>query len=141
LYQQLLDFVRRFSFEHLGDEPNWEKLHIMHAWGGAASRPGVYNQIADHSEVLVRDFLYGKARYGWDNAFSGVCEELLAATANSPREPLYDAVLVDEAQDLPWQFFRLIYRFTRNPKRIIWAYDCQRSVKTSHEGSNENQPL
>lgn len=122
LYQQLLDLVRRFSFEHLGDEPNWEKLHIIHAWGGSAS-PGVYTQIADHMQVPARDFLYGKARFGWNNAFQGVCEELLATTANSSAKPLYDAVLVDEAQDLPWQFFRLIYRFTSEPKRIVWAYD------------------
>jgi superfamily I DNA and RNA helicase len=122
LYQQLVDLVRRFCFEHLGDEPNWEKLHIIHAWGGA-SRPGVYTQMADHAQVPVRDFLYGKARFGWDNAFQGVCEELVAATANGPTEPIYDAMLVDEAQDLPWQFFRLIYRFTREPKRIVWAYD------------------
>jgi superfamily I DNA and RNA helicase len=121
LYQQLIDFVRRFSFEHLGDEPDWDKLHIMHAWGG--SRAGVYSTMASHAGIPPRDFLYAKTRYGWDNGFLGVCEELLSSTSNTEIQPIFDAVLIDEAQDLPWQFFRLVYRFTHSPKRIIWAYD------------------
>ena len=36
---------------------------------------------------------------------------------------LFDAVLIDEAQDLPMEFLRLVHAATRAPKRIIWAYD------------------
>jgi superfamily I DNA and RNA helicase len=32
-------------------------------------------------------------------------------------------VLIDEAQDLPTEFLRLVHAATRTPKRIIWAYD------------------
>jgi superfamily I DNA and RNA helicase len=36
---------------------------------------------------------------------------------------LFDAVLIDEAQDLPREFFQIVYLATHNPKRVIWAYD------------------
>ena len=35
----------------------------------------------------------------------------------------YDAVLIDEAQDMPHSFFKLVRGAAREPKRVIWAYD------------------
>lgn len=122
LYQQFRDLIRRFCYDTLNEEPNWQNLRVIHAWG-SSDRDGVYTEIARRTGHTPRDFLYGKSRFGMNEAFLGVCTELLSATEESLVEPIYDAVLVDEAQDLPLPFFRLIYRFTRNPKRIIWAYD------------------
>jgi len=122
LYQQITDFIRRFSFEHLNDEPNWENLRVLHAWGGT-DRSGVYTEIAAACEAEPRDFLYAKTRFGRSDAFAGACSELLALTSGRQITPLYDAVLIDEAQDLPPSFFQLVYRFTKHPKRIVWAYD------------------
>ena len=39
-----------------------------------------------------------------------------------PRE-IFDAVLIDEAQDFPESFYRMVYGLVREPHRIIWAYD------------------
>ena len=122
LYQQLEDLIRRFTFEHLNDEPNWQNLRIRHAWGGR-DRLGMYTEMAEHCGVAPQDFLYGRSRYGRARAFEGVCTELLDATINENTRPLYDVVLIDEAQDLPIPFFRLVYRFAKDPKRIVWAYD------------------
>ena len=122
LYQQFEDLIRRFSFEHSNNEPNWENLRIQHAWGGRG-REGLYQQIAIRCGVVPRNFLYGRNTYGMDRAFDGVCRELLSATAVSSPDPVFDAVLVDEAQDLPPSFFQMIYKMTRDPKRIVWAYD------------------
>lgn len=122
LYQQFEDLIRRFSFEHVNDEPDWQNLRVIHAWG-SRDRDGLYTEIAKHCQITPRDFLYGKTRFGMGDAFRGVCAELLSATANTAVEPLYDAVLIDEAQDLPPPFFQLVYRFTRPPKRVVWAYD------------------
>ena len=36
---------------------------------------------------------------------------------------MFDAVLIDEAQDLPQPFFELVYLLTKPPKRIVYAYD------------------
>lgn len=137
LYQQFEDLIRRFSFERLNDEPDWKKLRILHAWGGR-ERGGLYADMAEYSGLTPRDFLYGRERYGMQSAFRGVCSELLSATATSAPEPLYDAVLVDEAQDLPGEFFQLVYRFTRPPKRVIWAYDeLQQLSEASMPGVDE----
>lgn len=137
LYQQFEDLIRRFSFEHLNDEPDWNKLRILHAWG-SRERDGLYAEIAEYSGLTPRDFLYARERYGMQNAFRGVCSELLSATATSAPEPLYDAVLVDEAQDLPSEFFQLVHRFTRPPKRVIWAYDeLQQLSEASMPGVDE----
>ena len=122
LYQQFEDLVRRFCFEQLNDEPNWNNLRLIHAWGGR-NREGLYQQVAINCGVVPRDFNYGSARYGMEGAFEGVCSEFLAATAGSQLEPIFDAVLIDEAQDLPPPFFQMVYEVTRDPKRIILAYD------------------
>ena len=130
LYQQLKDLIRRFSFEHTNDEPNWERLRFLHAWGGQ-KQDDVYTELADHANVIPRDFLYEKSRYGMDDAFKGICHELVEQTNLTSGPPIYDAVLIDEAQDLPPGFFRLVYRFTKEPKRIIWAYDELQTLSES----------
>lgn len=46
--------------------------------------------------------------------------------------------LIDEAQDLPPTFFQLLYKFTSEPKRIIWAYDeLQRLSEASMPTTSE----
>jgi superfamily I DNA and RNA helicase len=122
LGQQFRDLVRRFCFEHTGDEPDWDRVHILHAWGGRG-RPGFYNTVADKSGSVVRDFAYAKATYGMHDAFAGICRELEAFIKSTPPTPIFDAVLIDEAQDLPLHFFRIVYAFTKLPHRIVWAYD------------------
>jgi superfamily I DNA and RNA helicase len=122
LYQQFKDLVRRFTFEHTKDEPDWAKLKILHSWGGY-NQPGVYFEIAANHGVEPRDFDYGKQEYGWDNAFQGVCQELLDSIQQRGASPLYDAILIDEAQDFPKSFFQLAYQAVVDPKRIVWAYD------------------
>ncbi len=122
LYQQFRDLIRRFSFEQINDEPDWQNLRILHAWGGSGQE-GVYSQLAQNFGMDARDYLYGRERFGRDDAFQGVCSELVSAVNANPVDPIYDAVLIDEAQDLPPAFFQLIHRFTRSPKRIVWAYD------------------
>src|SRR4051794_14196865 len=72
---------------------------------------------------IPRDWNYAKAKYGQDSAFQAVCRELLVSARASDFEPIFDAVLIDEAQDLPPEFFQLVYAFAREPKRIVWGYD------------------
>ena len=122
LYQQFTDLIRRFSYEYINDEPNWDQLRIRHAWGGA-NRDGIYTEIAEYVGEPIRNFMYGQTKFGSEHAFTGVCDELLRSVSHSSHAPFYDAILIDEAQDLPPAFFRLAYRFTKENKMIIWAYD------------------
>ena len=123
LYQQFDDLITRFSFEHSNDKPDPDKLKVIHSWG-SRGRAGVYSTIAQALGVEPLDFLTARRKYGMDAAFQGACAELLAvATAASHVPQLFDAVLIDEAQDLPPEFFQLIYLCTTEPKRIVWGYD------------------
>jgi superfamily I DNA and RNA helicase len=123
LYQQFRDLVRRFCFEHKNDEPDWNKLRVLHSWGSSRS-PGVYSEVAAGNDLPVRDFAYAKSFHGGDEAFGGVCDELLGGLKSKRKtEPLFDAILIDEAQDLPKSFFEICYLSVSEPKRIVWAYD------------------
>ena len=56
-----------------------------------------------------------------------IFSDLLKKSKNSI-SPIYDMVLIDEAQDFPSSFFETIYYLTKTSeestqKRIIWAYD------------------
>jgi len=130
LYQQFEDLITRFSFAHSDDRPDYEQLRILHAWGGS-NRGGVYDSIARAMGATPRDFKYAMAKYGRDDAFKGVCRELLDLASPSDDSPIFDAVLIDEAQDLPPEFFQLVYRFTTKPKRIIWAFDELQNLSES----------
>lgn len=122
LYQQINDLVTRFAFEYINDRPDEDRLQIMHSWG-SASRPGVYSQMAAALGTTPRDWNYARNTYGMDDAFTGVCRELLAVARERRVEPIFDAILIDEAQDLPSEFFQLVYLMTKDPKRIVWGFD------------------
>ncbi len=123
LHQQIKELIRRFYYDQCLDEPNWDKIRIIHAWGGRAE--GIYSQIAEYYNIKPKTFLEAKSKYGYNNALRGVCNELLEELNNiqEKKEPLYDALLIDEAQDLPMSFFRIAYEVVKKQKRIIWAYD------------------
>lgn len=122
LEQQFKDLVRRFMYETKKDEPDWTKIHIMHCWGGRYSS-GLYSEIANDFDVPTMSWGDAQRKYG-DHSFQGACQELLASIAVAEkREPKYDAILIDEAQDLPAEFFQLAYEVCKEPKRIVWAYD------------------
>ncbi|WP_109314215.1 DEAD/DEAH box helicase [Pseudovibrio ascidiaceicola] len=124
LYQQLKGLVRRFSFEFIKDEPDWDKLKVLHAWGSSYTW-GLYAEMARAASATIHDFRYASKKYGFEGAFEGVCRELLEHIHkhNIEVHPIYDVVLIDEAQDIPQPFFELVYKFTTPPHRIVYAYD------------------
>jgi superfamily I DNA and RNA helicase len=130
LYQQFLDLTTRFCFETTGDAPDFERLQVMHCWG-ASGQNGVYRTLSGVLDAPFRDWRYASATWGRQNAFRGACDELLTIANVSDAPPIFDAVVIDEAQDLPPEFFRLIHRFTHDPKRIVWAYDELQNLSES----------
>ena len=130
LYQHLTELIERFTFEQTSDRPDWTRLRLLHAWGGH-DRAGMYWEMARGAGATPRDFRYARSSYGRDNAFAGICREALDVVLAERPEPLFDAVLIDEAQDLPQEFFELAYHFTRGArehKRIYFAYDELQSL-------------
>ena len=114
--------ISRFSYEEIGDEPDWEQLRVLHAWG-SRSAPGVYSEIATAYGFEAHDWSSARTAFGSRNAFEGACKELQASLHEHAKHTLFDAILIDEAQDFPSSFFQLVYAVTSLPKRIIWAYD------------------
>lgn len=121
LYQQFRDLIRRFTFDQIEDDPDWTNLQIMHAWG-SLRHSGIYSTICKAYGVVPQDWRSADAKYG-NRAFEGVCNELLQVVNDQGKKNLFDAVLIDEAQDFPTSFFQLMYNVVHAPKRIMWAYD------------------
>lgn len=121
LSQQLKNMISNFSYEFIGDLPDWEKLHIVHSWG-TDSEIGIYSEYAQKCNITPINYNAAKAKYGRTKAFEGVCCELLNQTIANV-EPYYDAILIDEAQDMPISFFKLCYKIAKDCKRVVFAYD------------------
>ncbi|GMU00600.1 hypothetical protein KH5H1_47200 [Corallococcus caeni] len=134
LYQVIQSYITELC-RYLGDsEPNWRKLRVMHAWGGRTTGPGLYYVTA---QAMGR-----KARIPNDFVRSTVAEKL-AVACRELLEPgrvpeLFDAVLVDEGQDLLSDFYRLAYAVLKAPKRLIWAYDEAQSLDHLTIPTSEN---
>ena len=121
LSQQLITMISNFSYEFLGDLPDWERLHVIHAWG-TELEIGVYSELSQKMGVIPLNYNGAKAKYGRAQAFDGVCNELMVQNMDNI-QPYYDAILIDEAQDMPKSFFRLCYKIVKHPKRVVFAYD------------------
>lgn len=122
LKQQYEELVTKFVEDFSGDKPDWSKLKLMHSWGNN-SEEGVYFNLAQKYRAPIHTLTSAINKYGRKNTFRDICEELLSFTQKDIANNEYDAIIIDEAQDLPSPFFRLIYKNIKNPKRIIWAYD------------------
>lgn len=132
LFQQYKDLITNFAYEFMNDAPNWEKLHILHAWG-TITEEGLYSEIANEMKIEPKTYSNAKYLYGARNAFNGLCNELLDySNTNRKIEPFYDVILIDEAQDMPASFFRLCYEATKHPKRIVFAYDELQNLNSNN---------
>lgn len=115
LYNQAKHLISKFFRSIKGEDPNWDNLQILHAWGGK-SKPGVYYNACRKNGLAP--LTYSDLRYE-DSPLGKACGLIL----DKKLQQEYDCVLIDEAQDMPIEFFKLVERLTRQPKRIVWAYD------------------
>lgn len=121
LYQQYINLISDFVQDMSGEKVNWDNLDVIHAWG-SNSEQGVYSNMAKKAGFKAYNLTSAISKFGRGNPFKGCCDELLSVLTTE-YEPEYDVMLIDEAQDMPSSFFRLIYSNVKEPKRIIWAYD------------------
>ncbi|SDJ46202.1 DEAD/DEAH box helicase [Natronorubrum texcoconense] len=122
LYQTIRDSVRRFYADFGGDEPDWERLEVLHGWGGK-SEHGMYYKIAQDAGRTPHHV--GSAKDEFDKSSPGelleaCCQQLVD---DEPIQERYDAILIDEAQDMEPAFYEMCYEALKPPKRLIWAYD------------------
>lgn len=115
--------INTFTIELKNEEPNWDNLQIVHAWGapGGGERNGLYFAFCQRHGVEYHDYASAKRFFGRGREFEGVCEKALAECPNP--SGIYDAILVDEAQDFPPSFLRICYEILKPEKRLVYAYD------------------
>ncbi|QLY30418.1 ATP-binding domain-containing protein [Nocardia huaxiensis] len=123
LKEQYKRLITSFSIETLGEEPDWDNVRIVNSWGapGGADRDGLYFEYCMKNQVEYYDFRNAQSKFGRESAFNGACASALAEV-KSP-EIIYDAILIDEAQDLPPEFLRLCYSMLDDRHRLVYAYD------------------
>jgi superfamily I DNA and RNA helicase len=117
LYNQITELIRRFYRPYADAEPNWNALQVKHGWG-SSKRPGVYYDICAERGALPLT-LDGARRIDRALPFRACCKHALEVGV----QPYYDYILVDEAQDFPFEFFHVLLERATKDKRIYFAYD------------------
>lgn len=120
---QFRRLITTFSIEQTGEEPDWEKIRILNAWGapGGTERDGIYHQFCRAIDAPYFDFKSAQRLFSKGDEFGAAVSKALSHQPEYPT--LYDAMLVDEAQDFPPSFLRLCYEILSNDKRLVYAYD------------------
>lgn len=125
LKQQFHELIERFTYAHSENKPDWSKIEILHAWG-SLSEKGIYSEACQRAGVKPMNFQAAK-EMNPQAPFHFVCEQLNNEIKDKNLET-YDAILVDEAQDFPDTFFKILYKMAKSDKKIIWAYDELQSL-------------
>ncbi|MES2827110.1 MAG: hypothetical protein V4687_03115 [Bacteroidota bacterium] len=74
LYDVVKRLITRFYRQFADKDPDWRKIHIMHAWGGR-SLEGVYYNACNANYITPINFAEARARSRKD-PFDFVCDEL-----------------------------------------------------------------
>jgi superfamily I DNA and RNA helicase len=122
LYQHIRQLITRFYRLHEDKDPDWDRVQILHAWGGA-TLDGLYYKAAQR--FGHRSISYGQAAsVAPTQPFAYVCNKLLEDPA---LDAVYDYVFVDEAQDFPPEFMKLALRLAKE-ERLVIAYDVFQTI-------------
>jgi len=160
LKEQFVNYITKFTIEQSYEEPNWDNINIMQAWGGVRE-PGFYYEFCLSNNVEFLNFNDAKHRFTDHKRYlSNICKKAIAEVTEDFVEK-YDIILIDEAQDFSEQFLKLCYLMLRSHdkensanKRLIYAYDelqnlNQNTLRSPKEifndkidfSNEENRPL
>lgn len=119
--------ITRFMLEHCEEEPDWNNINIINSWGVEdyrdRDRTGIYSEFCRDNNIPYHDYRSAKAQFPSGDVFERVCMEALERTRNISIKNSYDAILLDEAQDLSPSFLQLCYAILGDKKRLVYAYD------------------
>lgn len=121
LYDFIKRLITRFYRQFNDRDPDWSKIHILHAWGGS-SVGGVYYNASLRAGVPPLGLREANTKAPAD-PFDYAIAQLLRTNKVTAQ---YDYVLMDEAQDFPSSFFRLCFYICRGGpqnRNLVWAYD------------------
>jgi superfamily I DNA and RNA helicase len=122
LYQHIQRLITRFYRQFEDKDPDWEnKVHIMHAWGGANAEGVYYNTCIDYG---IQPIAFAEASRNRGDPFNMVCKKLMDSTEILPK---YDYIFVDEGQDFPVSFIQLCVKLAKK-NRLVFAYDDLQTI-------------
>lgn len=117
LYQHIQRLITRFYRQFDDRDPDWNKVRILHAWGGKTAE-GVYSNACAAHEVMPMSFAQAALIRG-DDEFDTVCTDLLQQVSI---KPMYDYIFVDEGQDFAPSFIKLCVSLAEK-RSVVYAYD------------------
>lgn len=130
LYGMIRSLITRFYRYWADQDPDWDKVQVVHGWG-AKDAPGLYRTVARAMRRSARSYTAAKNLFmhtQYNELLGKCCRELLDSDEEIPE--LFDAILIDEAQDFHFDFYKLCYQTLRDPKRLVWAYDEVQSLES-----------
>lgn len=121
LQGQFKQLINAFTIEHTNEEPDWEKVKIIHAWGSPKTN-GIYYEVCKKHNIEYKDLDAAKLlTREFGQQFDAVCEDVILKVKKF--EQYYDVILIDEAQDVSQHFLKICYEILKEPKRLVYAYD------------------
>ncbi|EGT4141235.1 DEAD/DEAH box helicase [Clostridium perfringens] len=132
LKNQFKNLIANFIIENTSEEPDWERIKIIHAWGSPKSS-GIYYEFCMKNNIEYLDYSGAKAKFGnrTEDLFGAVCKKALESAKKI--EPMYDMILVDEAQDFSKYFLRMCYSvLPENSRMLVYAYDELQSLNNNN---------
>jgi len=135
LKKQFKHFITLFTLEKISEEPDWDKINIIHAWGSPNMR-GIYYEICVKHNIEYFDFKSAQSlSKSYDKGFDTVCAKAYNEIDHYSQD--YDVILIDEAQDFSPYFIRLCYKILKSPKRLVYAYDELQNISNKQMPSPE----
>lgn len=133
---QFIQLITNFIIENTNEEPDWDRIRIIHAWGSKNSE-GLYFNFCKANNLVCYDYNDACRKYGRNElAFDRVCQEAVEMVI-APK-PLYDVILVDEAQDFSKYFLQMCYMsLPQESRMLVYAYDELQSLDNKSVDSPE----
>lgn len=137
LKEKFRKLITTFAIEVSHTAPNWDNLQIIHAWSALRGdeKRGIYYEFCMLNDVRYLDYKKANRNFGLRETFSRACEKAL--NSSTTFDPIYDVILVDEAQDLPISFLRICFELLKGKKRLVYAYDELQSMDSQSLPSPE----
>jgi len=124
LYDHITGLVARFYEHFTGEELDDANgtIDIIHGWGGETTGPGVYKTVAEATPgVSALDVQEAGNRFGWNTDLQEAVARDVRETGEIPT--IWNAILIDEAQDFGPEFFNMCLEALDENNRLIWSYD------------------
>lgn len=136
LKEQFVQLVTNFIIENSNEEPDWNRIKIIHAWGSRNSE-GMYYNFCRANNLPSYDYQEACQKYGrTPQVFAKLCQEAVE-NVGTPAA-LYDVILIDEAQDFSKYFLRMCYMsLPAESPMLVYAYDELQSLDDNNVESPE----